>query len=70
MSKEKPVWYEPHPVTPERKAKLIAEGYKVLDIAFKPESEPEPVEPESEPDKATEPEKRGRKPNAEKEAQE
>ena len=65
MSKEKTVWYEPHPVTPERKAELIAEGYKILDITFKPEGEPEPEEPEGDP-KATEPKKRGRKPNAEK----
>ena len=67
MSKEKTVWYEPHPVTPERKAELIAEGYKILDIAFKPEGEHGSQAEEPEDDqKATEPKKRGRKPNAEK----
>jgi hypothetical protein len=29
--------YEPHPVTPERKAELRAQGYKILDAAFAPE---------------------------------
>lgn len=29
--------YEPHPVTPERKAELVAAGYKILDARFAPE---------------------------------
>jgi hypothetical protein len=29
--------YEPHPVTPERKAELRARGYKILDAVFSPE---------------------------------
>ena len=28
--------YEPHPVTPARKAELRAEGYKIIDAVFKP----------------------------------
>jgi len=29
--------YEPHPVTPERKAELRARGYKILDAVFAPD---------------------------------
>jgi hypothetical protein len=29
--------YEPHPVTPERKAELRAQGYKILDAVFSPD---------------------------------
>lgn len=29
--------YEPHPVEPERKAQLRAQGYRILDVAFAPE---------------------------------
>lgn len=37
--------YEPHPVTPERKAELVAQGFKIIDARFKPvESEPVSVE--------------------------
>ena len=43
--------YEPHPVTPERKAELRAQGFKILDAQFAPADH----EPES-------PAKRGRKP--------
>ena len=28
--------YEPHPVSPERKAKLRAAGFKIIDVRFKP----------------------------------
>lgn len=31
-----PVWYEPHPVTPERKAELRAQGYRIIDAQFAP----------------------------------
>ena len=37
--------YEPHPVTPERKAELRAQGLKIIDAAFKPAE----IEPEVEP---------------------
>lgn len=33
---DKQTWYEPHPVTPERKAELIAKGYKIIDAVFRP----------------------------------
>ena len=39
MSKEQKIIYEPHPVSPERKAELRGQGYKILDAAFKPEEE-------------------------------
>ena len=32
----KPVWYEPHPVTVERKAELRAKGFVILDAVFMP----------------------------------
>jgi len=28
--------YEPHPVTPERKAELIAQGYQIVDAIYAP----------------------------------
>jgi hypothetical protein len=28
--------YEPHPVSPERKAELRAQGYKIIDARFEP----------------------------------
>jgi hypothetical protein len=36
MSKFKGIAYEPHPVSPERKAELRAQGLQIVDIAFKP----------------------------------
>ena len=41
----KEIYYEPHPVTPERKAELIAQGYKIVDAIFKPIDE----QPEEQP---------------------
>jgi len=36
--------YEPHPVSPERKAELLAQGYAIVDARFAPEGEkPKPV---------------------------
>lgn len=37
MQAEKTVHYEQHPVTEERKAELIAAGYRIVDIAYAPE---------------------------------
>lgn len=45
MSKFKGVAYEPHPVAPERKAELRAQGLKIIDVQFKPAD----AEPEEEP---------------------
>lgn len=36
MSKERKTIYIPHPVSPELKAKLRAEGYKIIDARFAP----------------------------------
>lgn len=33
---KRPVWYEPHPVSPERKAEIMAAGYRILDAIFMP----------------------------------
>lgn len=48
MSKEKTIHYEPHPVSPDRKAELIAKGVRIVDAALAPVSEsgapPESVE--------------------------
>ena len=41
---ERKIIYEPHPVSPERKAELVAAGYKIIDAVFAPEGE-EPAEP-------------------------
>lgn len=30
------IYYEPHPVSPERKAELRAQGYKIIDVRFAP----------------------------------
>ena len=50
---ESKIAYEPHPVSPERKAELRAQGYKILDARFKPEEpEAKPVEAEK-PKRAT-----------------
>lgn len=35
--KDQKVIYEPHPVTPERKAELRAQGYRIIDAKFKPQ---------------------------------
>jgi hypothetical protein len=36
--------YEPHPVTPERKAELRAAGFKIIDAVFAPDdTEPKPA---------------------------
>lgn len=33
---ERPIAYEPHPVSPERKAELMAQGYRIIDAKFAP----------------------------------
>jgi hypothetical protein len=30
------IYYEPHPVSPERKAELRGQGFKIVDAAFAP----------------------------------
>ncbi|HEY9145983.1 MAG TPA: hypothetical protein VIN36_04805 [Thiobacillus sp.] len=34
--KQRPIRYEPHPVSPERKAELQAAGYQIIDARFGP----------------------------------
>lgn len=61
--------YEPHPVSPERKAELLAQGFRIIDARFAPAGQkvepapaPEPA-PVAEPvTAAAEPKKRGRPP--------
>ena len=36
---ERPIIYEPHPVTPERKAELLAQGYCIIDAKYRPADE-------------------------------
>ena len=36
---ERPIIYEPHPVTPERKAELLAQGYCIIDAKYQPADE-------------------------------
>lgn len=48
----KPIAYEPHPVSYERKAELIAQGFKIVDARFMPAQQevaetPETLEPEA-----------------------
>ena len=56
---ERKIIYEPHPVSPERKAELVAAGYKIIDAVFAPEgeepAEPAKVEEPAEPAKVEEP---------------
>ncbi|MBV7434495.1 hypothetical protein KRX19_05580 [Cardiobacteriaceae bacterium TAE3-ERU3] len=40
--KKEDVIYEPHPVTPERKAELRKQGYRIIDARFKPDDWEEP----------------------------
>lgn len=51
--------YEPHPVSPERKAELQAQGYRIIDARFAPAGEKvEPVAapaPEPTPEPTPEP---------------
>lgn len=39
------VYYEPHPVTAERKAELRGKGYKILDARFAPADWVDPEAP-------------------------
>ena len=48
---EQKIIYEPHPVTPERKAELRAQGYKIIDAVFDPN--PQPASKKTKPAQAT-----------------
>jgi hypothetical protein len=71
MSHKHPVWYEPHPCTPERKAEIRALGFVIVDERFKPDGYENPkqaaeqaTQDDADPaqDHAAEPARRGRKP--------
>lgn len=49
--KDQQIWYEPHPVKPERKAELRKRGFQIIDAAFMPEGHENPAE-DGEPDGA------------------
>ena len=49
MLKTKEVIYEPHPVTPERKAELKAQGYRIVDVRFAPPGYAETIEKSVQP---------------------
>ena len=46
-----PIWYEPHPVSMERKAELRAKGFRILDAVFMPEGHVNPGTEEEPKDK-------------------
>ena len=48
---DKKVWYEPHPLTPERKAELRERGFQIIDAIFMPEGYENPGD-DGEPDGA------------------
>lgn len=35
-----PVWFEPHPVSPERKREITSQGYRIIDAVFDPARHP------------------------------
>jgi len=45
--------YEPHPVSPDRKAELRAQGFKILDAVFAPEGYSDAVQTETETEAET-----------------
>lgn len=47
MSKSTKIIYEPHPVSPERKAELNKQGYRIVDAIYKPADVPALVETQS-----------------------
>lgn len=60
MSKEdKPIHYEPHPVSTERKAELIAKGVRIVDAIFDPNPKPAKAEKPAQQAQAT---KQGKEP--------
>jgi len=40
----KTIVYEPHPISAERKAELIARGFRIIDARFAPDDAPKPEE--------------------------
>jgi len=65
------VTYEPHPISAERKAELLAQGFRIIDARFAPDDAPKPVieQPAIEAPIATPAKKRGRPAKVASEAQ-
>jgi hypothetical protein len=42
-TRQRPVIYEPHPVSRERKAELRAQGYNIIDAKFAPPAARQPL---------------------------
>ncbi|MDO4693674.1 MAG: hypothetical protein Q4A62_03475 [Eikenella sp.] len=42
MNREREIHYEPHPVSPTRKAELVAQGYRIIDAKYRPVTEEPP----------------------------
>lgn len=58
-TQEKPIHYEPHPVSPERKAELVAKGVRIIDAIFDPNPKPAKAEKPAQQAQAT---KQGKEP--------
>lgn len=43
------IYYEPHPVSAERKAELRGKGYRIVDARFAPKGWQDPEAPKPEP---------------------
>jgi hypothetical protein len=39
------IYYEPHPITVERKTELIEKGFKIIDARFMPKGWVDPLKP-------------------------
>lgn len=52
---ERKIWYEPHPVSADRKAELRAQGYTIVDAKFDPEAMTEKAKPDAEIEAAHQP---------------
>lgn len=44
----KTIVYEPHPISAERKAELVAQGFRIIDARFAPDDAPKPEKPVAE----------------------
>lgn len=64
-TQDKPIHYEPHPVSPERKAELIAKGVRIVDAIFDPNPKPAKAEKPAEQTQAA---KQAKEPKAPKQA--
>lgn len=42
---ERKIIYEPHPVSPERKAELVKAGYRIVDAVYAPQGHAGPAAP-------------------------